>query len=129
MKLYKGSATCIGRWSEDSLYSEQHVTFEDDAGAYDQKDAAGFIRLNALRLRLLARRARSDAPPSGRAAVPSALPSGATVAGIGVAPPGARRCQPEAPGVAPARDRGESPCHAGSAALRGGCATLPQLPP
>ena len=41
-----------------SLYSEQHVTFEDDAGAYDQKDAAGFIKINALRLRLLAMRDR-----------------------------------------------------------------------
>ncbi len=56
IKLYKGSATCIGRWSEHSLYSEEHVTFEDDAGAYDQKDAAGFIKLNALRLRLIAMR-------------------------------------------------------------------------
>ncbi|GMG84350.1 argininosuccinate synthase [Paralimibaculum aggregatum] len=56
MKLYKGSASCIGRWSEDSLYSEAHVTFEEDAGAYDQKDAEGFIKLNALRLRLLAKR-------------------------------------------------------------------------
>jgi len=42
--------------SEHSLYSEAHVTFEDDAGAYDQKDAAGFIQLNALRLKLLAAR-------------------------------------------------------------------------
>ena len=57
LKLYKGSVTVVGRWSEaDSLYSEQHVTFEDDRGAYDQKDAAGFIRINALRLRLLAAR-------------------------------------------------------------------------
>jgi len=49
----------VGRWSEhDSLYSEQHVTFEDDQGAYDQKDAAGFIKINALRLRLLAMRDR-----------------------------------------------------------------------
>jgi len=58
LKLYKGLARTVGRWSEHSLYSEAHVTFEDDAGAYDQKDAAGFIRLNALRLRLLALRAR-----------------------------------------------------------------------
>ncbi|WP_421905841.1 argininosuccinate synthase [Mameliella sp.] len=58
LKLYKGSVRCIGRWSEQSLYSEAHVTFEDDAGAYDQKDAAGFITLNALRLRLLAARKR-----------------------------------------------------------------------
>ncbi|WP_299378137.1 argininosuccinate synthase [uncultured Kiloniella sp.] len=56
LKLYKGSVRCVGRWSDQSLYSEQHVTFEDDAGAYDQKDAAGFIKINALRLRLLAER-------------------------------------------------------------------------
>ena len=58
LKLYKGSVFCVGRWSENSLYSEAHVTFEDDAGAYDQKDAAGFINLNALRLKLLAARKR-----------------------------------------------------------------------
>jgi argininosuccinate synthase len=58
VKLYKGMATVVGRKSANSLYSERHVTFEDDAGAYDQKDAAGFIRLNALRLRLLAQRDR-----------------------------------------------------------------------
>ena len=56
LKLYKGSVSVIGRKSPYSLYSAQHVTFEDDAGAYDQKDAEGFIRLNALRLRLLAAR-------------------------------------------------------------------------
>lgn len=56
LKLYKGIARTVSRWSEYSLYSEDHVTFEDDAGAYDQKDAAGFIKLNALRLRLLATR-------------------------------------------------------------------------
>jgi argininosuccinate synthase len=53
MKLFKGSATVDGRKSPVSLYSEKMVTFEDDRGAYDQKDAAGFIKLNALRLRLL----------------------------------------------------------------------------
>ena len=56
LKLYKGRAQVIGRWSRHSLYSEAHVTFEDDAGAYDQADAHGFIRLNALRLKLLAMR-------------------------------------------------------------------------
>tara|TARA_R110002074_G_scaffold14424_3_gene49828 strand:- start:1995 stop:3389 length:1395 start_codon:yes stop_codon:yes gene_type:complete len=56
VKLYKGSVRTVARWSEHSLYSEAHVTFEEDAGAYDQKDAAGFIRLNALRLKLLATR-------------------------------------------------------------------------
>jgi argininosuccinate synthase len=58
LKLYKGSANVVGRSSPQSLYSESHVTFEDDAGAYDQKDAAGFIKINALRLRLLATRDR-----------------------------------------------------------------------
>ncbi|MDE2560896.1 MAG: argininosuccinate synthase [Sphingomonadales bacterium] len=58
LRLYKGLAQVVGRRSPDSLYSERHVTFEDDAGAYDQKDAAGFIKLNALRLRLLAQRDR-----------------------------------------------------------------------
>ncbi|MBI2255921.1 MAG: argininosuccinate synthase [Proteobacteria bacterium] len=52
LKLYKGNATVVGRKSEKSLYSLKHVTFEDDAGAYDQRDAQGFIKLNALRLRL-----------------------------------------------------------------------------
>ncbi|PJE31277.1 Argininosuccinate synthase [Pseudooceanicola marinus] len=56
LMLYKGSARTVARWSDYSLYSEAHVTFEDDAGAYDQKDAAGFIQLNALRLKLLAAR-------------------------------------------------------------------------
>ena len=58
LKLYKGLARTVGRWSDHSLYSEAHVTFEDDAGAYDQKDAAGFIQLNALRLKLIAARDR-----------------------------------------------------------------------
>jgi len=58
LKLYKGNVDVVGRWSDASLYSEVHVTFEEDAGAYDQADAQGFIRLNALRLRLLAARDR-----------------------------------------------------------------------
>ena len=58
LKLYKGNVTVIGRESEKSLYSDALVTFEDDRGAYDQRDAAGFIRLNALRLRTLAMRDR-----------------------------------------------------------------------
>jgi argininosuccinate synthase len=56
LKLYKGSASVVGRKSPNSLYSAGIVTFEDDRGAYDQRDAAGFIKLNALRLRLLGRR-------------------------------------------------------------------------
>src|SRR5579871_6154186 len=58
LKLYKGNTIVIGRASPASLYAQDLVTFEDDRGAYDQKDASGFIRLNALRLRTLARRNR-----------------------------------------------------------------------
>ncbi len=58
LKLYKGNVIVSGRESGKSLYSTTLVTFEDDKGAYDQKDAEGFIRLNALRLRTLAARNR-----------------------------------------------------------------------
>ena len=58
LKLYKGNVIVTGRRSDKSLYSDALVTFEDDRGAYDQKDAEGFIRLNALRLRTLAARRR-----------------------------------------------------------------------
>jgi argininosuccinate synthase len=54
LKLYKGAVTVVGRQSPYSLYSQAHVTFEEDA-VYDQRDAEGFIKLNALRLRLRAR--------------------------------------------------------------------------
>jgi argininosuccinate synthase len=56
MKLYKGNATVIGRESPQSLYDQDLVTFEEGSGSYDHRDAAGFIRLNALRLRTLAQR-------------------------------------------------------------------------
>jgi argininosuccinate synthase len=56
LKLYKGNVMVTGRESAKSLYSSKLVTFEDDQGAYDQKDAQGFIKLNALRLRTLALR-------------------------------------------------------------------------
>jgi argininosuccinate synthase len=52
LKLYKGSAHVVGRESPFSLYNQELVTFEEGAVAYDQHDAAGFIKLNALRLRL-----------------------------------------------------------------------------
>jgi argininosuccinate synthase len=58
MKLYKGNANVVGRKSPNSLYSEKVVTFEEDQGAYNQFDAEGFIKLNALRLRLLKNRKR-----------------------------------------------------------------------
>jgi argininosuccinate synthase len=56
LELYKGNVIVTGRKSEKSLYSSTLVTFEDDKGAYDQKDAQGFIKLNALRLRTLGKR-------------------------------------------------------------------------
>lgn len=56
LKLYKGNVTVVGRESDDSLFDADIATFEDDAGAYDQADAEGFIKLNALRLRIAARR-------------------------------------------------------------------------
>lgn len=56
LKLYKGNVIVVGRKSDESLFDESIATFEDDAGAYDQKDASGFIKLNALRLRTAAKR-------------------------------------------------------------------------
>jgi len=58
LKLYKGNVTVVGRKSDDSLFDANIATFEDDAGAYDQKDAAGFIKLNALRMRIAANKGR-----------------------------------------------------------------------
>ncbi|HEY7773536.1 MAG TPA: argininosuccinate synthase [Marinagarivorans sp.] len=58
LKLYKGGVSAVGRRSEQSLFDEKIATFEDDAGAYDQKDAEGFIKLNALRMRIAAQKGR-----------------------------------------------------------------------
>ncbi|MGI9270068.1 MAG: argininosuccinate synthase [Porticoccus sp.] len=58
LKLYKGNVVVVGRKSPDSLFDERIATFEDDDGAYDQKDAEGFIKLNALRLRIAANKGR-----------------------------------------------------------------------
>ena len=59
VKLYKGNVTVVGRKSADSLFDEKIATFDDDAGAYNQKDAEGFIKLNALRMRIAANKQRS----------------------------------------------------------------------
>lgn len=57
LKLYKGTVSVVGRKSEtDSLFDANIATFEDDAGAYNQQDAEGFIKLNALRMRIAAMR-------------------------------------------------------------------------
>jgi argininosuccinate synthase len=58
LKLYKGNVIVVGRESNDSLFDEDVATFEDDTGAYDQTDATGFIKLNALRLRIAAQKGR-----------------------------------------------------------------------
>lgn len=58
VKLYKGNVTVVGRKSEQSLFDDKIATFEDDAGAYNQQDAEGFIKLNALRLRIAANKGR-----------------------------------------------------------------------
>ena len=58
LKLYKGSVSAVGRRSADSLFDENIATFEDDAGAYNQQDAEGFIKLNALRMRIAANKGR-----------------------------------------------------------------------
>lgn len=60
VKLYKGNVVVVGRKSDDSLFDATIATFEDDKGAYDQKDAAGFIKLNALRLRIAAGKGRDQ---------------------------------------------------------------------
>ena len=59
LKLYKGNVMVVGRQSDDSLFDESIATFEDDAGAYNQADAEGFIKLNALRMRIAADKGRS----------------------------------------------------------------------
>lgn len=59
IKLYKGNVEVMGRSSDDSLFDQSIATFEDDAGAYDQADAAGFIKLNALRMRIAAGKGRN----------------------------------------------------------------------
>ena len=56
LRLYKGSVSVLGRRSEHSLFDEKIATFEDDGGAYHQRDAEGFIKLNALRMRIAAQK-------------------------------------------------------------------------
>ena len=56
ISLYKGNVTILGRHSDNSLFDSNIATFEDDRGAYDQKDAEGFIKINALRMRIAAKK-------------------------------------------------------------------------
>ncbi|MNP27555.1 Argininosuccinate synthase [compost metagenome] len=58
LKLYKGNVTVVGRKSDDSLFDANIATFEEDGGAYNQADAGGFIKLNALRMRIAASKGR-----------------------------------------------------------------------
>ena len=59
LKLYKGNVSVVGRKSDDSLFDESIAPFEEDAGAYNQADAEGFIKLNALRMRIAANKGRT----------------------------------------------------------------------
>jgi argininosuccinate synthase len=59
LKLYKGTVTVVGRRSDNSLFDTNIATFEEDQGAYNQKDAEGFIKLNALRMRIAAIKGRT----------------------------------------------------------------------
>ena len=59
LKLYKGGVSVVGRKSAESLFDESIATFEDDAGSYNQQDAEGFIKLNALRMRIAASKGRN----------------------------------------------------------------------
>jgi len=59
LKLYKGNVIVAGRQSEDSLFDKHIATFDEDGGAYNQADAEGFIKLNALRMRIAANKGRS----------------------------------------------------------------------
>lgn len=58
LKLYKGNVSVVGRQSNQSLYDESTATFEDDQGTYNQADAEGFIKLNALRMRIAKRKSK-----------------------------------------------------------------------
>ena len=80
LKLYKGTIMCIGRASKNSLFDTRIATFDDDGGAYNQADAGGFIKLNALRMRIAANLAAKQAPRAKRApaAKPAAAKSAAT---------------------------------------------------
>src|SRR5690606_34177445 len=68
LRLYKGNVIVVSRSSPDSLFDARISTFEDDEGAYDQADAGGFIKLNALRLRIAANKAAAGKAAGGKAA-------------------------------------------------------------
>jgi argininosuccinate synthase len=74
VRLYKGNVIVVSRRSPDSLFDARISTFEDDEGAYDQADAGGFIKLNALRMRIAANKATADAAAAGGAAPRKAAP-------------------------------------------------------
>ncbi len=92
LRLYKGNVTVVGRRSEDSLFDARISTFDDDGGAYNQADAGGFIKLNALRMRIAANKAASKAAPRPRATrAGKAAAKPATTAAAAAPAAGARR--------------------------------------
>ena len=80
LKLFKGGITVVGRSSPDSLFDAKISTFDDDGGAYDQADAGGFIKLNALRLRIAANKKAEDAKKAAKKAAKSAAKPAAKTA-------------------------------------------------
>ena len=93
MRLYKGNVTVVSRRSEESLFDTKISTFDDDGGAYNQADAGGFIKLNALRMRIAANKAaaRKAAAPRGRTKAAAAAPAPAAAPAAAAAP--ARRAR------------------------------------
>jgi argininosuccinate synthase len=80
LKLFKGGITVVGRSSPDSLFDAKISTFDDDGGAYDQADAGGFIKLNALRLRIAANKKAEEAKKAAKKAAKSAAKPAAKTA-------------------------------------------------
>ena len=86
LKLFKGGIIVVGRSSPDSLFDAKISTFDDDGGAYDQADAGGFIKLNALRLRIAANKKAADAKKAAKKAAPKAAAKPAVKAAAKPAP-------------------------------------------
>jgi argininosuccinate synthase len=115
VRLYKGNVIVVSRKSENSLFDARISTFEDDAGAYDQADAGGFIKLNALRMRIAAgKQASAKAPRAPRARAAAAAEAAAAASD---APATARVARK--PAVAPAAKAGTRPAAKAAARRRG----------
>jgi argininosuccinate synthase len=126
LKLYKGTVMCVGRESAtDSLFDPQISTFDDDGGAYDQADAGGFIKLNALRMRIAAN-ARARRTAGARGTAPGKEGKGGKVSKVGTGAKAAVSA-PQSKGAAPAKGSkakgAAAPVKAGEVAKAGGPST------